>query len=59
MEYSMKNIDGTFTERVAAKLRAGTGRELGRAGFDACFETWQITRFDHREHWGGYLGAPK
>ncbi|MCZ4258203.1 aldehyde dehydrogenase family protein [Sulfitobacter sp. G21635-S1] len=37
---------------------SGIGRELGRAGFDACFETKQITRFDHKEHWGWYLDAP-
>lgn len=36
---------------------SGIGRELGRAGFDAYFETKQVTRFDHREHWGWYLGA--
>ncbi|ANH07555.1 aldehyde dehydrogenase family protein [Shinella sp. HZN7] len=38
---------------------SGIGRELGRAGFDACFETKQITRFDHRERWGWYLDAPE
>ena len=38
---------------------SGIGRELGRAGFDACFETKQITRFDHKEHWGWYLDAPE
>jgi betaine-aldehyde dehydrogenase len=36
---------------------SGIGRELGRAGFDACFEIKQITRFDHKEHWGWYLDA--
>jgi betaine-aldehyde dehydrogenase len=38
---------------------SGIGRELGRAGFDACFETKQITRFDHSERWGWYLDAPE
>ncbi|WP_339764480.1 aldehyde dehydrogenase family protein [uncultured Hoeflea sp.] len=36
---------------------SGIGRELGRAGFDAYFETKQVTRFDHNECWGWYLDA--
>ena len=36
---------------------SGIGRELGRAGFNAYFETKQVTRFEHREHWGWYLEA--
>ncbi len=36
---------------------SGIGRELGRAGLEAYFETKQITRFDHRETWGWYQGS--
>ena len=37
--------------------QSGIGRELGQAGFDAYFETKQITRFDRNEEWGWYLGG--
>ena len=33
---------------------SGIGRELGRAGYDAYFETKQITRFDPAHSWGWY-----
>ncbi|MBB3771302.1 betaine-aldehyde dehydrogenase [Angulomicrobium tetraedrale] len=36
---------------------SGIGRELGRAGFEAYFETKQITRFDPAESWGWYLAG--
>lgn len=36
---------------------SGIGRELGEAGFEAYRELKQITRFDHRETWGWYLGS--
>lgn len=50
----------TFTQVPwGGRKMSGIGRELGRAGFDACFETKQITRFDHRERWGWYLEAPQ
>ena len=48
----------TFTQLPWGGTKmSGIGRELGRAGFDACLETKQITRFDHRAHWGWYLDA--
>jgi len=36
---------------------SGIGRELGEAGFEAYRELKQITRFDHHETWGWYLGT--
>jgi betaine-aldehyde dehydrogenase len=48
----------TFTQMPWGGFKmSGIGRELGRAGFDAYFETKQVTRFDHREHWGWYLDS--
>ncbi|WP_342364086.1 aldehyde dehydrogenase family protein [Terrarubrum flagellatum] len=38
--------------------QSGIGRELGRWGFEACFETKQITRYDSDAPWGWYLGTP-
>ncbi|WP_444452921.1 aldehyde dehydrogenase family protein [Rhodobacter capsulatus] len=47
----------TFTQLPWGGVKAsGIGRELGRAGFEAYFETKQITRFDSRQTWGWYLG---
>ncbi|MGI3171116.1 aldehyde dehydrogenase family protein [Pseudooceanicola sp. C21-150M6] len=36
---------------------SGIGRELGREGYDAYFETKQVTRFARDEDWGWYLGG--
>lgn len=36
--------------------QSGIGRELGRWGYEACFETKQITRYDSDAPWGWYLG---
>ena len=35
---------------------SGIGRELGRAGYDAYFETKQVTRYNKDQDWGWYLG---
>ncbi|MFD2174016.1 aldehyde dehydrogenase family protein [Rhodobacter lacus] len=46
----------TFTQLPWGGVKSsGIGRELGRAGFEAYFETKQITRFDPAQHWGWYL----
>ncbi|WP_454854738.1 aldehyde dehydrogenase family protein [Rhizobium binxianense] len=50
----------TFTQLPWGGYKmSGIGRELGRAGFDACFEIKQVTRFDHRERWDWYFQAPQ
>lgn len=50
----------TFTQLPWGGCKtSGIGRELGQAGYDACCEIKQITRFDHNLHWGWYLDAPK
>lgn len=49
----------TFTQLPWGGFKtSGIGRELGRAGYDAYFETKQITRFDPSESWGWYLPGP-
>ncbi|WAC26609.1 aldehyde dehydrogenase family protein [Ancylobacter sp. SL191] len=49
----------TFTQLPWGGFKtSGIGRELGRAGYDAYFETKQITRFDPSEVWGWYLPGP-
>lgn len=48
----------TFTQAPWGGYKtSGIGRELGREGFDAYFETKQVTRFDRDADWGWYLGA--
>lgn len=48
----------TFTQAPWGGYKSsGIGRELGEAGFNAYLETKQVTRFDHTEHWGWYLGS--
>jgi betaine-aldehyde dehydrogenase len=37
--------------------QSGIGRELGRWGYEAYFETKQITRYDSDEPWNWYLDA--
>ncbi len=46
----------TFTEAPwGGYKQSGIGRELGRWGFDAYFETKQITRYASDEPWGWYI----
>ena len=48
----------TFVEAPWGGVKqSGLGRELGRWGYEACFETKQITRYDSAEPWGWYLGG--
>ena len=46
----------TFTQAPWGGYKtSGIGRELGREGFDAYFETKQVTRFARDADWGWYL----
>lgn len=48
----------TFTQAPWGGYKtSGIGRELGREGFDAYFETKQVTRFARDADWGWYLGG--
>jgi betaine-aldehyde dehydrogenase len=48
----------TFVEAPWGGVKqSGLGRELGRWGYEACFETKQVTRYDSVEPWGWYLGG--
>ncbi len=47
----------TFTQVPWGGYKSsGIGRELGTAGFMGFRETKQITRYDHTQNWGWYLG---
>ena len=37
------------------RKHSGLGRELGRWGFESYLELKQITQYDSRQRWGGYL----